>query len=239
MIERRNVSKRSDVSGVIIWATILMLSCVLGALLSAAFAKSAHAQIPEACYKYQRYLTAVAEETFGINDARIPVLAAQIQQESGCRDNARSGVGAQGLTQFMPATAKWLAELYPTQLGAADPLNWKWAIDAQVLYMRYLTSRHRGATDCDTYAFALSSYNGGEGWLVRDQQVCYLANDPHVCGPPVCDKWRWFDNVELFPDKRRAPANIRENRGYPDRIMRVLAPRYASWGTPIKCKGAP
>lgn len=196
------------------------------------FIDIAHAQVPERCYEYQKYLTKEARTVFG-PDAPIASLAAQIQQESGCRPLAMSPVGAQGLTQFMPGTARDLARLYPTELGPADPLNWRWAISAQVRYMRDLTKRNEGATRCDTWCFGQSSYNGGEGWLHRDQLVCAAKNvRPYgYCDPLMCDARRWRGNVELTPDTRRAPANIRENRQYVERI-RKLESKYvaALWG---------
>lgn len=205
-------------------------------LVAALFAHPhAYAAVPESCRAYQRHLTAEAFSVFGPR-APIPVLAAQIQQESGCRPGAISPVGAQGLTQFMPATAESMARLYPTELGPADPMNWRWAISAQVRYMRDLV-RVPWRTECDTWAAKLSAYNGGEGWLRRDQAVCrsrtWTMGDG--CEPCVAD--RWFGNVELHPDPRRAPANIRENRAYPRRIMLNLMPQYVSagYGRGLEC----
>lgn len=179
----------------------------------------AHAgSVPEACRAYQREITIQAHNAFGIVDPPIAVLAAQMQQESSCNPKAKSPF-ASGLTQFTPATATDLSSKYPTQLGAADPLNPKWAIAAQALYMRDLTRAAPGATWCDTMAFGLSSYNGGSGWLARDRAMCARVE-------PTCDKDRWFGNVELTPDKRRAPQFIAENRGYPQRILLTLLPNY-------------
>lgn len=226
------------VLGAVFWALVIGLAALARAQATgvrAGSATTAAVVIPERCRTYLRTLTAAAHDRFGLN-APVATLAAQIHQESGCRPDARSGVGAQGLTQFMPATADWLAQLYPRELGAADPMNWRWAIQAQVLYMAWLTQRNPGKTECDTWAFGFASYNGGEGWLRRDQAVCDRTGpSPDRCGP--CDPAQWFSHVELTPDKRRAPANIRENRGYPQRILFVLAPAYdaAGWGRAVQC----
>lgn len=200
------------------WITLIVL---LGfwTLVGAAVYGYAHAgSVPEACRAYQRDITIQAHNTFGIEKPPIAILAAQMQQESSCNPKAKSPFAA-GLTQFTPGTAADLAAKYQTQLGAADPLDPKWAIAAQALYMRDLTRAAPGATWCDTMAFGLSSYNGGSGWLARDRAMCARVE-------PTCDKDRWFGNVELTPDKRRAPQFIAENRGYPQRILLTLLPNY-------------
>ncbi len=198
-------------------------------------AATATAQVPERCRVYQRQITTEAHTVFGLS-APVATLAAQIHQESGCRATAISPVGAQGLAQFMPSTAKDMARLYPTQLGPADPTNPAWAIKAQARYMRDLTRSTQGRTECDTWAFGLSAYNGGLGWVRRDQAACRgVAISDDRCGP--CDPAQWFGHVAMTPDPRRAPANIRENRGYPKRILFDLSPRYvtAGYGRGVIC----
>lgn len=186
----------------------------------------ASAGVPEACRQYQRQITAEARELFGLN-APISVLAAQIQQESACRVDALSYVGASGLAQFMPATAKDMARIYPTELGPADPTNPRWALKAQARYMRDLTRAAQGKTECDTWAFGLASYNGGLGWLRRDQRICRAK--------PACDASTWFGNVEKY--STRSAGAFKENRGYPKRIILILAPRYeaAGYGRNVVC----
>lgn len=192
-------------------------------------AATATAQVPERCRAYQRQITTEAHTVFGLS-APVATLAAQIHQESGCRANAVSRVGAGGLAQFMPATARDMARIYPSELGPADVTNPRWAIKAQARYMRDLTRSTPGKTECDTWAFGLAAYNGGLGWVRRDQAACRAQVQPMAdhCAP--CSADRWFGNVELTPDPRRSPANIRENRGYPIRILLTLTPRYVSAG---------
>lgn len=187
-------------------------------------------KIPAAAYQYQRLIVTNAHTVFGL-DAPIATLSAQLDQESGWRWNVSSGVGAQGLAQFMPSTAADLARLYPTELGAADPKDPRWAIMAQQRYMHDLVAAFPGASECDTWAFGLSAYNGGAGWVARDQRVCRLDED---CSPKV-----WFGQVETHPDTKRAPANIKENRGYPRRILLKLTPVYTDWGRGVLCPGVP
>lgn len=196
------------------------------------FAQIAAAQVPERCRQYQRLITSTAHNEFGLN-APVSTLAAQLEQESSCNPNARS-IYAAGLAQFTPSTAADMAARYPRDLAPADPTNPRWAVLAQARYMHDLLGA--GEAECDRWAFALSSYNGGSGWLERDRNVC-RATPPSAdwCSP--CNADRWFGNVESTPDQRRSAAAIAENRGYPRRILRVLTPRYVSagYGRGIEC----
>ncbi|MDQ3849869.1 MAG: transglycosylase SLT domain-containing protein, partial [Actinomycetota bacterium] len=77
------------------------------------------------------------------------LLAAQAYAESGFNPFARSPAGAQGIAQFMPATAR--------ALGLRDPLDADASIDAQAHLMRDLLRRF-GAVP-----LALAAYNAGPG----------------------------------------------------------------------------
>lgn len=197
-----------------------LFGLVLGALLVGSI--TAAAQVPRDAEKYRREITRNARLVWGL-DAPIADFAAQVEQESAWRENARSAVGAQGLTQFMPATASWLAGVYHDELGDAQPQNAAWALRAFIRYDRHLWDRVLAATDCDRMAMTLSAYNGGPGYVTRDQTDAALAG---------VDPLRWFDAVETVKTRGRSEANWRENRGYPKRILRTLAPRYinAGWG---------
>lgn len=166
------------------------------------------------CYQYIRSVESAAWDMFGVN-APVALFMAQLQQESACNATAHSGVGANGLAQFMPSTAKWLAQKYKRTLWPPDEGNPDWAIKAQVQYMHDLVP-NRWATGCDWWAAKLSSYNGGEGWLHRDQGVCRRTIIDY-CAP--CYELRWWGNVEITPDTRRSRANISQNRDYVRRIM--------------------
>jgi soluble lytic murein transglycosylase-like protein len=82
------------------------------------------------------------------------VLAAQLYAESGFNPFARSPAGAQGIAQFMPATAR--------AMGLADPFDADRAIDAQARLMRDLLRRFGGRL-----ALALAAYNAGPGAVAR------------------------------------------------------------------------
>lgn len=181
-------------------------------------------QVPRDAEQYRRTLVRAAHAEWGL-DAPIATLAGQVHQESRWRSNARSPVGAQGLAQFMPATADWMAQLYPNSLGPAQPFNPGWALRAMVTYDRWLYARNQAAGDCDRWAFVLSAYNGGQGWVNRDRALASAKG---------ADKLAWFDSVERF-NAGRSAANFRENRHYPRAILLRWEPLYAAagWGTGI------
>lgn len=195
---------------------------VLAALLSLVTPQRAGADVPPAAHRYHRELLGEARAVWGMS-APVAAFGAQIQQESGWNPAAHSAV-ADGLTEFTPATAAWIAGAYPKTLGQADPYNPGWAIRALVTYDFQLWQQTRAATDCDHMAFALSAYNGGLGWVYRDQALAKSKG---------ADPARWFGATDAFTS--RAPAAARENRGYPIRILLVLQPSYVEWGGSIDC----
>jgi len=75
------------------------------------------------------------------------LLAAQLYQESRFNPFARSAAGAQGIAQFMPATA--------AAYGLADPFDAAQAVSAQAHMMRDLLRRF-GSVE-----LALAAYNAG------------------------------------------------------------------------------
>lgn len=82
----------------------------------------------------------------------------QIQQESGFNPNARSSAGAQGIAQFMPATARGFG------INPLDPVQ---ALFAAAKYDR------QGVDKYGSLARALSAYNSGRPDAYRD---------PHFAG---------------------------------------------------------
>lgn len=193
-------------------------------LLWGGFFSSVHAaeQMPRDAEQYRRTLIRVAHAEWGL-DAPIATLAAQVHQESAWRSTVRSPAGAQGLAQFMPSTADWMAEIYPASLGPEpQPYNPGWALRAMVVYDLWLYERNQAASDCHRWAFVLSAYNGGLGWVNRDRRTASAKG---------ADQLAWFDSVERFNSGRSA-ANFRENRHYPRAILLRWEPMYAAagWG---------
>jgi len=99
-------------STTVAWMGYMFLATLLLAVLFSCSSPSAHAAEPtvrvapsSALYRH-RVEQAVAR-AWGVEGSSAR-LAAQLHQESGFRANARSGVGAQGIAQFMPATSRWI-----------------------------------------------------------------------------------------------------------------------------------
>jgi soluble lytic murein transglycosylase-like protein len=81
------------------------------------------------------------------------LLAAQLYAESNFNPFVTSPAGAQGIAQFMPATAR--------ALGLENPFDAEQAIDAQAHLMRDLLRRFASVP------LALAAYNAGEGAVAR------------------------------------------------------------------------
>lgn len=194
----------------------------MGIALLVASCQPAYADsIPRAAEQYRRTLVRAAHAEWGL-DAPIATLAGQVHQESAWRADARSRVGAQGLAQFMPGTSAWMAELYPASLGANQPFNPGWALRAMVAFNLWLYERNQAISECDRWAFVLSGYNGGNGWVNRDRRLASAKG---------ADKLAWFGSVERH-NAGRSAANFRENRHYPRAILLRWEPLYAAagWG---------
>lgn len=198
------------------------------ALLSLSACQPAYSEeIPRVAEQYRRILVRAAHASWGL-EAPIATLAAQVHQESRWNAQARSPVGAEGLAQFMPSTAEWMAQLYPKALGANQPYNPGWALRALVTYDRWLADRVQARSPCDKWAFTLSAYNGGLGWVQKDARLASAKG---------ADKLAWFDSVERH-NAGRSAANFRENRAYPRQILLKWEPLYsgAGWGLGV-CSG--
>ncbi|MEP7041870.1 MAG: transglycosylase SLT domain-containing protein [Dokdonella sp.] len=182
-------------------------------------------RIPDAAALYRRDIEQVSADVFG-DDASPARLASQLHQESNFDPNAHAVDGGEGLGQFMPDTTEWIAKQFPKQLGQFDPWDPRQAVLATAVYDAFLNPKIAGKTPCDRWAFSLSSYNGGIGWLERDQKRA-AANG--------ADPSRWFDQVERFTARSAAARSI--NRNYVRRILLVLEPAYieAGWSGQVVC----
>jgi membrane-bound lytic murein transglycosylase F len=84
------------------------------------------------------------------------LVAAQIYQESHFDPGRKSWVGALGLFQIMPATAKGL--------GIQDPTDPEQSIRGGLKYMKQLCDHYQDVADpIERYRFALAAYNSGFG----------------------------------------------------------------------------
>lgn len=228
----------------IIWRECLELVCAgflwgvgifLAALFftaasSVLFPKSAKAEsIPAAMQKYRSEVIRAARVEAGLG-APVAVFSAQIEQESGGNAQAVSPVGARGLGQFMPATARDMGRTRP-DLGPANPTNPGWAIRALVAYdlanLKRIRAATPPATQCDAWALTLMAYNGGLGWVWRDQAKAKAQG---------LDPGRWESVASV--NAGRSLAAKRENTDYPRAILRKRQPKYLAWGPGILCEVA-
>ncbi|MCQ8811532.1 transglycosylase SLT domain-containing protein, partial [Escherichia coli] len=85
------------------------------------FSQACAAHPPQDSLQYRDDVIRNARLEWGLS-APVADFAAQLHQESGWRADAISPAGAQGLAQFMPATADWLSLLIP-MLSSREPFN--------------------------------------------------------------------------------------------------------------------
>ncbi|WP_227552223.1 MULTISPECIES: lytic transglycosylase domain-containing protein [unclassified Acinetobacter] len=88
-----------------------------------------------------------AAQTHGVSEG---LIKAVMHTESGFNSNARSPVGAQGLMQLMPATAR--------RFNVSNSFDPQQNIFAGAKYLSWLLKRFNGNTN-----LALAAYNAGEG----------------------------------------------------------------------------
>ncbi|HZF99154.1 MAG TPA: transglycosylase SLT domain-containing protein [Pseudoxanthomonas sp.] len=218
------MKRRMEFIGVrLVLAAFVLLAAVLILVLAALPAQAqSRVAIPEASALYRHRVEQAVADVWGVN-ASPARLAAQLHQESGWRPRATSPVGAQGVAQFMPATAKWIAQLFPDKLGRFDPWDAQQAILAAAIYDKWLLDRIQPIgwtrmSECTRWNFALRGYNGGELWLLRERGLT-------VAGRGDANDWR---SVERF--RARGTAAHKENINYPRRILILLEPAYIAAG---------
>ena len=110
------------------------------------------------------------------------LMAAQGYQESQLDQSAKSPVGAIGVMQLMPATAK--------EMNVGDVAQTEANINAGIKYMRYMIDHYYGnepMTKLDKALFAFASYNAGPAACRKLRaEATKRGLDPNV----------WFHNVE-------------------------------------------
>ena len=187
-----------------------------------ALAAPASAQWPAAAEPF-RDLWEMEWQRCGLRDLYEPWMLGQVYQESRFNANAISPVGAEGLTQVIPATDRALARQNSEYAAlAGGPDEPRVALRALCLLTLEGLRAMRGAPDRKVrWRFASYIYNGGY-WIRFEQRAA--AADGH-------DPWDWEIVFEQYcgkvklPNGRgpRAAASCRENMEYPE-----YAFRYAS-----------
>jgi membrane-bound lytic murein transglycosylase MltF len=116
------------------------------------------------------------------------LMAAQGYQESGLDQSVKSRVGAVGVMQVMPATAK---DLKVGDISQIEP-----NIHAGVKYMRWVIDEYYKDEPMDRLnkgLFAFASYNAGAGRISQlRKEAAKRGLDPNV----------WFGNVEQIASER-------------------------------------
>ena len=125
---------------------------------------------------------------------------AVIKQESRYNPKAVSGVGAQGLMQMMPATAK--------RFGLKDPFDPAANVEAGTKYLKFLLKRFKGDV-----SLALAGYNAGEGSVDKYNGV-----------PPYGETQNYVKKIEatygktyhpvLTPDDARLAFGLTNENAY-------------------------
>lgn len=130
---------------------------------------------------YQAEIAAAAHE-HGVDEA---IVRAIIHAESAFNPNALSRVGAQGLMQLMPATAR--------RFGVSDAFNASQNISGGVKYLAWLLKRFNG-----NLSLVAAGYNAGEG-----------AVDKYNGVPPYSETRRYVQRVGLLAERYRGTLAAR------------------------------
>jgi soluble lytic murein transglycosylase-like protein len=130
---------------------------------------------------YQAEISAAARD-YGVDEA---IVRAIIHAESAFNPNALSRVGAQGLMQLMPATAR--------RFGVGNAFDAGQNIRGGVQYLAFLLKRFNG-----DLTLTAAGYNAGEG-----------AVDKYKGVPPYSETQRYVQRVGLLADRYRGALATR------------------------------
>ncbi|ALN79871.1 transglycosylase SLT domain protein [Lysobacter antibioticus] len=124
---------------------------------------------------------AAAARQHGVEEA---IVRAIIHAESAYNPNAMSRVGAQGLMQLMPATAR--------RFGVGNAFDAGQNIQGGVQYLAWLLKRFNG-----NLTLAAAGYNAGEG-----------AVDKYKGVPPYNETQRYVQRVAVLAERYRSAATV-------------------------------
>lgn len=158
-------------------------------------------------HRYDSKIRKETERWFPNADWRL--IKAQFYQESKFNPEAKSSVGAEGISQFMPGTWNQISN----ELGIeASPTNPDYSIMAGVYYdaklYKYWTSER---PELHRMAFMLGSYNAGIGNILEAQKTCnkninencnlyppVINNLHHVTGHHSKETKKYVENIFNF-----------------------------------------
>jgi soluble lytic murein transglycosylase len=120
------------------------------------------------------------------------------RQESEFNAAAKSPVGASGLMQLMPATAKAVAKAYKVQFSAAQLTNPAYNTQLGEAHLRDLIDSYNGS-----YFLSLAAYNAGGGRVAEWMKAFGDPRNPQV------DPIDWIERIP-FTETRRYVVKIME-----------------------------
>jgi murein DD-endopeptidase MepM/ murein hydrolase activator NlpD len=210
----RSTAVRSLLAGLLVLPVLLLTLLVVllgGGLAADAAALGAPSQLRPGAVPagYEPLLRHASRTCAGVT---APLLAAQIDVESGWKPGAISPAGAQGLAQFMPAT--WAGHgVDGDGDGVRDPFNPADAIATQASFLCQLLAAVSGDQQLggDPLDLALAAYNAGLRAVQRAGGI-----------PPYPETQNYVRRIRALIADYADPASTAPGAGPP-----------GSWGRPI------
>ena len=130
------------------------------------------------------------------------MIVAQIMQESKFRETARSPVGARGLMQLMPRTAKEITRELDVEYLLVNPRE---NIAAGIYHLKKQYNFFPGADQVNRLKLGLASYNCGAGRVFDAQDIAQYYDKPYNRWDTVSNyltrlkKSDWEVHLQVWP----------------------------------------